>query len=1367
MGIILFSLPRTENDLEGLGETRCETGLSGSHQVSFGSDDTYVYHDAFQLLSFVIPFKLEPITSMVSLALSFRTVVKQSPHSDPEPVDEGFGTTHCRFSMETEFGFNENNDWFYSIPSDAPINPDKYEMLFRNDAWYRRITYYDPPESTDSLCRIIGGYSLGITHLFSDEDFTEAKTLSVFNIEVHSNFDVSFFGIGTRNYDVGLHIAKEGMGKNEICSFGNQVGKCYSSILSITNAVIGKMENKHVSGVCAFHNTFTINDPVEGNFPFVSSFEIGRKLVRISNTISGHVNDLFNIRGSIVDSTISQIGIAISVGHSNTCIFDNTISEGFSVNATIKSSVTDYQVGITLVMSSIGQSARIGIENIISEGFSVDVPIKTSITDYQTYIHSFKSSIGQSATIDVQNIISEGFLINVPVKSSITDYSVSIIAVPSGFGIYDEVGISNIISEGFVKSSTIKTSVSDFTVNFASFIFGFGIQDEIGIENIISEGFSVDVPIKTSITDFQTLIIPIQSSIGADSIFSLTNLISEGFSVNVPIKTSVSDFIVSEVAITNSFGNDSILNLTNIISEGFLEIAQVKTSILSSEISYTSVLTSAECSTIQFKSISVISEGHTVHSTIKQSISDYIVDNISVLSSFSDNAVNFIENVISEGFIKSIPIKTSVSDFTLSNLGIDNSVGNSSLTTIENEISEGFYLAEPIKLAITDYSVSIVPTVMSFGVDAVNSLVNEISEGHLKAVTIKSSVSDYTVSVFSLSNSVGISNFTGISNVISEGNNEITSIRSSITEYLIGNFVSVSSFGVEDSHKFYNIISEGINRNIKIRNTLENGITAYTFAYMAIGSQSEISISNTISEGHTEVMDVQLVLSEGLGAHTGVYNEVSNLSDLQRIFNVRSTIGDVNFVASSVNRSIKLDGFDISSLINSEYEITINQANVHNSISFNSVSRELFILADPRVNQGKPRVEVIIGNETMWFLLEERSIDNNTGNVSYWGRDITARDNSPWTDSVSVYVEEEWVSAKETAENVLSFSELEWEIDDWMLPPDYEIIGTPVEILQDIAGTIGGIVRASRDGKLKIRKKYPVRPVYIDDNAAVCNCSQDIIWGVSSDFEFGSFENQVVVSCDFGKEDAPKLELEETEEDRTVGTTSYIRAYWYDDAEHLLMDYTVDMDVTDGDIEFVESGVQTETEVVIFSEGIGSISFPIQDIVNISWIGREGADIIFEKYSTELTLSSSSYCIAEITYTTNYDRYRVFDHNVTELMAIFNIENNMNFSINVYTNPIFKDVNGDLVDRSGSQISLTSTKDKNIMIQRGEAYIDDNKYGVKRLQFETLYDSMISDGEIVWIDADNHQSGKYQIIGCGIQVEGPKVNFNMEVVKWT
>ena len=471
---------------------------------------------------------------------------------------------------------------------------------------------------------------------------------------------------------------------------------------------------------------------------------------------------------------------------------------------------------------------------------------------------------------------------------------------------------------------------------------------------------------------------------------------------------------------------------------------------------------------------------------------------------------------------------------------------------------------------------------------------------------------------------------------------------------------------------------------------------------------------------------------------------------------VRSQIEDITPVMYDVGNilfrmQIYLDGKRINDLV-TQVTVVYSNSSFHNTVAFDSIKTELYDLANPRTLKGQSRIEVIIteGGVTrnLYFLLEERSGDKTK--FSVWGRDITARDNSPYAEQIEESITSPQL-ASSIAAGLLVESSLTWDIDDYLVHA-WEFTGTPIDGVAALANEIGAVVRAQDDGSLIVRSRKKVRPFIIDRTTFDVSFTDANTKVTGFDFELGNGANQVVV---IGRQPdiwTPSLSIEESSPIK--GTDVHIRAYWEDRIPSVIQTY-----LTEGLITLL--GVVTETiteEQVVFEYGVGETNYPIKSLTAITWYSKDNGTPTFTNGSKTLTATSEIFGIADVTYTTQYQRYKIYGHYVEALLAVFIFATSSSVNVKLIT--------GEEVTVDIGTINANLLSSQTAAIIRGKAEIDKVRYDQHKSTFVTPYTSDVLDGLIARINnADIGPNGNYYIDSVSSLFTRTKMENTVSVMK--
>jgi hypothetical protein len=506
---------------------------------------------------------------------------------------------------------------------------------------------------------------------------------------------------------------------------------------------------------------------------------------------------------------------------------------------------------------------------------------------------------------------------------------------------------------------------------------------------------------------------------------------------------------------------------------------------------------------------------------------------------------------------------------------------------------------------------------------------------------------------------------------------------------------------------------------------------------LASSVKSIQAISQLIATG--DIVSIQKLLIEVAEKDYVIYQ--------QKIFQSLQDLATTS--VPTVTYDILLDGISIKNKV-TNVSVSCGEDSIHNSVTIQSISKDLFLDCDPVTIEGTSRIEVQVGNRNIYFLLEKRS--GNELAFSLWGRSLSALEDSPYAVDLD-YSLDEPKSAKSVIEEILTASSLNWDCDDWSLPTSFEFEGPPIEGVTQIAAAVGAVVRCEDDGTICVRQRFPVRPVNMNGSSVAVNYDRKSLIRLDYTYIKGTYYNAIdIVGC-VNDVDLPDLYIEESSP--TVGDDVHIRSYWAGKKPS----GAIETYVTDGSIVSLgeETTEETESEKITFIDGVASVSRPITSITNIAWIGDSGGSISYEQYSKDLEIDDGAYRVAEVHYTTTYSRYQLTDHEVEMLLMLLTFGGESNVAVTVKIG---------VGDKPAPEISSPLLTTENIAIVAGTAWLDANKYNYKQVMLEAPYDDDIIDGVLCYVnDAEIDCTGNFHIKSYNIIIDGLKVINELEVIQ--
>ncbi len=607
----------------------------------------------------------------------------------------------------------------------------------------------------------------------------------------------------------------------------------------------------------------------------------------------------------------------------------------------------------------------------------------------------------------------------------------------------------------------------------------------------------------------------------------------------------------------------------------------------------------------------------------------------------------------------------------------------------------------------------------------------------------------------SVSNNVLISDIIFSSGILSDENFGVTYAKLTLLSFQINispisanndSFVYKSGFGESSIEQILTDLRNGFSFIQESLFTLSNGdpFSGITRGVTSLGIAGIQVNSNILNAALKGIQKDKLLLSSDPVYGVEVLKEVISEKDIiSGVVPSVTSIGNTSYSTVQNAYDILLDGVSIKNSIES-CDVTISQSSVHNSIEFSSFDMDLYKNSDPSVLQKSGRIEVHIKSRILTFLLETRN--GEEFNFRVWGRSLTAIDDSPFSEEISLQVTSP-ITVSDLLRPTLS-STLIWDADDWVLPVGISLKGTPIANVIKMAKQIGAIVRSSDTGQIHVRKKYSVRPIDLESSlySTSYNRDDDLI-ELSLDEKLGTEYNKIHVFGYSGDVQVPDLELEEP--CVLQGSPCHVRAYW---DNGILPTIDPSVYLTDGT--FTDEGFHTEfikNEIVEFKDGISSTRKPVTtlDPTDIAWIGADGGDISWSKYTKKLNIKHSAFRIANISYITTYRRYNLHGHNVSKLMQVLAIPPSLDISVIL--------IQGD-ADKQAPDLTEGWLSSDYIATIAGTAWLDDNKYARVSMSAEAPYIDNLLDGGISNVeDGVLAVSGNVYVTEASIHFEKAKI----------
>jgi len=267
-------------------------------------------------------------------------------------------------------------------------------------------------------------------------------------------------------------------------------------------------------------------------------------------------------------------------------------------------------------------------------------------------------------------------------------------------------------------------------------------------------------------------------------------------------------------------------------------------------------------------------------------------------------------------------------------------------------------------------------------------------------------------------------------------------------------------------------------------------------------------------------------------------------------------------------------------------------------------------------------IEIRLGGLTYRFLVEEDSFNAKDRSLSLWGRSLSAQLFEP------LAIRRKWqfsnMMAGHIARTVCEGFSLNWQIDDWLVP-FYEREAYPLDVVNELAASVGAVVRATPDGVIHV--VYP----YFDEYPELV---LDAILELTKEKRIRQADGVRVV---YGDKESAFVTLESDRAIVRPGEWAEVKVY-------TLCDYTMSCSA---DVYYkAREGVveEVEEELVIEKGNTVSLSKPVVEVISVS--GPQAKVVGQKVICPECTCR-----LVTVKYRTRYDLWKLTSH--TESKALF------------------------------------------------------------------------------------------------------------------
>lgn len=440
-------------------------------------------------------------------------------------------------------------------------------------------------------------------------------------------------------------------------------------------------------------------------------------------------------------------------------------------------------------------------------------------------------------------------------------------------------------------------------------------------------------------------------------------------------------------------------------------------------------------------------------------------------------------------------------------------------------------------------------------------------------------------------------------------------------------------------------------------------------------------------------------------SHTMVFNNIAGLKTVSVPF----ALSDALTLNPTYDAKIYLDGVDVTNIVSS----CVLQSD-EESI-FDTVELTIPVGVDWNLDSKPERVVVTFTDSEFEYIVEEFTGEGASRTI--WGRPTTALYSDPWvTGSVWNQNNTTATTARALVEEILGDVVI-WEVDDWPLPPIFEISGTPIEAVQAVAQAAGGIIRAAADSDyIKIRSRWPVRLVNMSVADTVISrelAIEEIHSEKNEVVNYGS----VIVTGWAPDEILPGIVLEESV---NIGQDAFVRLYWSGPDHPVFTNW-----ITDGTATYLGTYTEEYTETLVFEDGVASTANPIWNLIEFNWLGTDYGDLVWLDggYSTNVESPEFGIGVASVTYSSTYERWQLSGQ----------VVDTVQFGVAVTQGAIAAEVILSSGGTSSGEVKIPLLGDVASCVQYGTSYLDDSSVN-KTVSTTIPRQGHIEIGSTAWVE---------------------------------
>lgn len=455
-----------------------------------------------------------------------------------------------------------------------------------------------------------------------------------------------------------------------------------------------------------------------------------------------------------------------------------------------------------------------------------------------------------------------------------------------------------------------------------------------------------------------------------------------------------------------------------------------------------------------------------------------------------------------------------------------------------------------------------------------------------------------------------------------------------------------------------------------------------------------LELSDSIATVHGYIQAQRNELSDDVQSLENILGSFALKDEAQSILKFIGSLTKLPALRPSCALEIYLNSRPILHKIIS-CSITLDRTVTFDTIQLTSTDSQFFSNVNDISEWPSLELEVIYQGTSWSFLIED--VTGGEQSFGIWGRSIAAKKSAePFKEEITHIVESDQLASDLASDLVLDLA-IDWQVVDWTITKGYTLTGTPINMLKELADSVGAVARATPDGTgVQIVRKFPTRPIDLPFAPPIASFDREVeITTLDLSCTPGDGSNSIVV---FGQSlvDRTTLIFEAEDSCVVVGQLAYLKVY------PAMAGVGYVLSSTGTDPVFERSYEEECDEVLFFISGKASVSRPIKELISIEWDGLIPAGgHAWTIGGSDIILEFGKHAVGRVKYKTSYDSWSAGHIGEGDLLVVLTQDKSSGIVARIYFGA------GDREAESISKPNLTSLE---AVEEAGKVWLDDNSY---------------------------------------------------------